>query len=210
MKGIQKALLCFAVVVLMLFTGFKWGDKLGKPIYEFTPDIDLSSMITELPKISPKISFEPLITPSFSGGVAVTSAPGLDFDFDIIDPSSVDIWLPTPDITIYPDTTVTAAPTTTITSVLPIITKDPTDETVNEGGECWFIANYSNALYAVWHFISPDGKTDYRYDDPPVSTQFPGLKIENGMYSNLHLSNIPYALNGCEYPLCSEWLEGHM
>ena len=108
MKGIQKALLCFAVVVLMLFTGFgasmstpraaaemtiKWGDKLGKPIYEFTPDIDLSSMITELPKISPKISFEPLITPSFSGGVAVTSAPGLDFDFDIIDPSSVDIWL---------------------------------------------------------------------------------------------------------------------
>ena len=56
MKGIQKALLCFAVVVLMLFTGFgasmstpraaaemtiKWGDKLGKPIYEFTTDVDL-------------------------------------------------------------------------------------------------------------------------------------------------------------------------
>ena len=54
MKGIQKALLCIAVVALMLFTGFgasvstpraaaemtaKWGDKLGKPIYELKPDI---------------------------------------------------------------------------------------------------------------------------------------------------------------------------
>ena len=71
------------------------------------------------------------------------------------------------------------------------------------GGECVFIANYSNAIWAVWHFVSPDGKTDYRFDDKAMQTAFPGLKVENGMYSNMSLKNIPAELNGwrvcCEY-----------
>ena len=46
---------------------------------------------------------------------------------------------------------------------LPEITKSPTDETVDEGGSCSFIGNYENAIWAVWHFVSPDGKTDYQY-----------------------------------------------
>ena len=66
-----------------------------------------------------------------------------------------------------------------------------------------FIANYSNAIWAVWHFVSPDGKTDYRFDDKAMQTAFPGLKVENGMYSNMVLKNIPAELNGwrvcCEY-----------
>ena len=108
---------------------------------------------------------------------------------------------PTPSPTATPSPSPTATPTPTPS--LPIITKDPTDETVDVGGDCWFIADYSNAQYAVWHFISPDGKTDYRYNDPAVATAFPGLKIENGDQSNLHLSSIPAQMNGwgsyCEY-----------
>ena len=102
-----------------------------------------------------------------------------------------------------PTPTTPPTPTPTPTPSLPVITKDPTDETVNVGGDCWFIADYSNALYAVWHFVSPDGRTDYRYDAQEVATAFPGLRIENGDYSALHLLNIPAEMNGwracCEY-----------
>ena len=108
---------------------------------------------------------------------------------------------PTPTPSTAPTATPVATPTPTPSR--PIVTKDPTDETVDAGGDCWFIANYSNAQYAVWHFVSPDGKTDYRYNDPAVATAFPGLKIENGDQSNLHLSSIPTQMNGwgsyCEY-----------
>ena len=106
---------------------------------------------------------------------------------------------PAPTASPSPSPTATPAPTPS----LPVVTKDPTDETVDIGGDCWFIAKYSNALYAVWHFVSPDGKTDYSYNDPAVATAFPGLKIENGDQSNLHLSSIPAEMNGwrayCEY-----------
>ena len=102
-----------------------------------------------------------------------------------------------------PTPTTPPTPTPTPTPSLPVITKDPTDETVNVGGDCWFIADYSNALYAVWHCVSPDGRTDYRYDAQEVATAFPGLRIENGDYSALHLLNIPAEMNGwracCEY-----------
>ena len=94
-------------------------------------------------------------------------------------------------------------PQTAGSTAKPTVTKDPTDETVDEGGECVFIADYTNAIWAVWHFVSPDGKTDYRFDDKALETAFPGLKVENGMYSNMTLKNIPAALNGwrvcCEY-----------
>ena len=106
------------------------------------------------------------------------------------------------DPTPTPSPTPSAAPKPASTG-LPTVTKHPTDETVDIGGECVFIANYSNAIWAVWHFVSPDGKTDYRFDDKAMQTAFPGLKVENGMYSNMSLKNIPAELNGwrvcCEY-----------
>ena len=121
------------------------------------------------------------------------------------DPATTPAQPSVPEATPTPTPTPTPAPTATPTPTpsLPVVTKDPTDETVDAGGDCWFIANYSNAQYAVWHFVSPDGKTDYRYNDPAVATAFPGLKIENGDQSNLHLSSIPTQMNGwgsyCEY-----------
>ncbi len=110
----------------------------------------------------------------------------------------------TPEATPSPSPSTT--PTPTPTPSLPVITKDPTDETVDVNGDCWFIANCNNSLNAVWHFVSPNGKTNYRSNDQAVPTAFPGLIIEisgNGNQSNLHLSSIPAQMNGwgayCEY-----------
>ena len=84
---------------------------------------------------------------------------------------------------------------------LPIITKHPTDETVRAGGNCMFIARYENAIWARWHFVSPDGKMDIQYD--AINTQFPTLVVLRGEYSDMRLQNIPYELNGwrvyCRY-----------
>ncbi|MBQ6428815.1 MAG: hypothetical protein IJK03_08560, partial [Oscillospiraceae bacterium] len=84
---------------------------------------------------------------------------------------------------------------------LPRVTKSPTDETVEEGGSCLFLAKYENAEYAVWHFVSPDGLNDMTYE--AAQAAFPTMQIRNGMYSNLQLGNIPYAVNGwkvyCRY-----------
>ena len=93
------------------------------------------------------------------------------------------------------------APETEPEPTLPRVTKSPTDETVDEGGSCLFLAKYENAELAVWHFVSPDGQTDMTYE--AAQTAFPTMEILNGMYSNLQLRNIPYAANGwkvyCRY-----------
>ena len=94
-----------------------------------------------------------------------------------------------------------ASPSPEPTPTLPRVTKSPTDETVDEGGSCLFLAKYENAEMAVWHFVSPDGQTDMTYE--AAQTAFPTMEILNGMYSNLQLRNIPYAANGwkvyCRY-----------
>ena len=105
---------------------------------------------------------------------------------------------PTPTVTPTPTATPTPTPS------LPVITKDPTDETVDVGGDCLFIGGCSNALNTVWHFVSPDGKTDYRYDAQEIKTAFPGLRIQFEYGEDyLHLLDIPAQMNGwracCEY-----------
>ena len=103
-----------------------------------------------------------------------------------------------------PVVTPTAAPAPSPTATqggLPIIKKSPTDETVQEGGTAYFVAKYADAIWAVWHFRSPDGQTDMTYE--AAASYFPTLNIVNGMYSTMRLENIPMALNGwrvyCRY-----------
>ena len=83
---------------------------------------------------------------------------------------------------------------------LPIITKSPTDETVVPGGSCSFVAAYQNALYAVWHFVSPDGQTDLSYEE--IGTKFPALQVVNGMGNAMELYNIPEDMNGWRVYCC--------
>ena len=76
----------------------------------------------------------------------------------------------------------------------PVVTKNPTSETVPVGGACIFIAKYENAIYAVWHFVSPDGSRDLAYND--IQNIYTELKIINGYASTMQLENIPAQLNG--------------
>ena len=77
---------------------------------------------------------------------------------------------------------------------LPKVTKSPTGETVAAGGTAWFVAKYEDAIWAVWHFVSPDGTRDLAYTD--AAAVFQGLKITGGDQSTMQLQNIPAELNG--------------
>jgi len=114
----------------------------------------------------------------------------------------VPVVTPSPAPTVVPAPTATPAPTPTPAgSNLPIITKSPTDETVTEGGSAMFVARYENAIWAVWHFVSPDRQTDLTYE--AAQTRWPTMEIVNGMYSTMTLRNIPLDVNGwtvyCRY-----------
>ena len=216
MKRTQNALLCIAVVVLLLFTAFGASVSIpsasaesrlgsGKIVATFhvdpeifadhvirspivtgfstpTPTLEIGHIGKPIEIATPTPTYYTIATPiTFSTPTPTfASVHTIPPEFTLSTPTPtpdtghigkpIEITTPTPVTTVY---TPIEAVTPTSASMLPVITKDPTDETVNEGGDCWFIANYSNALYAVWHFISPDGLTDYRYDDAAVPTQFP-------------------------------------
>ncbi len=76
----------------------------------------------------------------------------------------------------------------------PRITKNPTDEWVNEYGRCQFVSRYENAILAEWHFVSPDGWRDITYLQ--AQQEFPPLRVIMGNTKDMTLDNIPYSLNG--------------
>ena len=88
----------------------------------------------------------------------------------------------------------TSAPAPAPVNTAPRVTKSPTDETVAVGGSCYFVAKYENAIWAEWHFVSPDGSRDLGYED--AGREFAGLEILNGYASTMKLKNIPAGLNG--------------
>ena len=75
----------------------------------------------------------------------------------------------------------------------PVVTKDPTDETVDEGGRAVFVAKAKYAQSYQWELISPQSIT-YEWDDA-VKT-FTGLKITGGDAEKIILTDIPAALDG--------------
>ena len=86
------------------------------------------------------------------------------------------------------------SPSPTPASGLPVTTKDPYGEVVDEGGGTSFIARADNAERYLWRFVSPDGRSTYDYNK--VGSQFPGMIISGGTSEQLYLSYIPYELNG--------------
>ena len=107
----------------------------------------------------------------------------------------------------YSDTAsalITVIPTTPGTpSLTPVVKRNPESQTVPAGGTVTFGADYVNATFVVWHFVSPDSKTDVAYNDASLAILLPGMKITDGMYSRMTLSNVPAAANGwkvyCRY-----------
>lgn len=90
--------------------------------------------------------------------------------------------------------TVTVVSATPTPAPAPTITKDPTGETVTEGGSAIFIARADNAQSLSWRFISADGVTTYDYTQ--VRSAFPSLGLSGGDTDTLTLTSIPYELNG--------------
>ena len=117
---------------------------------------------------------------------------------------------PTPTPTTAPTTAPTAAPTTGTTTAptntptptntpapipgAPVITKQPTKETVEVGGSATFVANATGWAWCAWRFLSPDGKTEVIFD--VTADKFPGLTITGGNSTTMYLTNIPMELNG--------------
>lgn len=75
----------------------------------------------------------------------------------------------------------------------PIVTKDPTNETVEEGGEAVFVAKAKYAQSYLWQLVSPDGIT---YDCADAPESFKGLKVSGADTERIVLKNIPLELDG--------------
>ena len=123
--------------------------------------------------------------------VIVTPTPTPEQTVVIVTPSPSPAPTPSP----------TPTPTPTPKADIPVITKNPGSVTVAEGSACYFEADYVNAIWAVWHFVSPDGGTDMTYEK--AIKVFPSVQIVDGMYSTMKLSNVSYNMNGwkvyCRY-----------
>lgn len=197
MKKYRMILLLLLSAVLLAGCGKK-ADPGERPAATPTP------VIVETPEPTPTPSSAP--TPAAASTQTPAGAPT---------PAAAASPAPMPAVTTTPTSTPTSAPaaspppppspspspTPTPVQGAPTVTKNPTDETVVVGGSCSFTADYQNAVYATWHFVSPDGQKDFDYGG--IGVEFPTMTVLNGMYSNLQLSNVPQGMNGwkvyCRY-----------
>ncbi len=89
--------------------------------------------------------------------------------------------------------TVAKISVTPIEKATPVVTKNPTDETVEVGGEAVFVAKANYAMDYRWQLISPDG---VRYDCADAPHDFKGLAVYGANTEQIVLENIPIELNG--------------
>ena len=111
-------------------------------------------------------------------------------------PTSLPVVTAAPTTAPMPTTAPTPRPTSAPAPVntAPRVTKSPTDETVAVGGSCYFVAKYENAIWAEWHFVSPDGSRDLDYEQ--AAKEFTSMEIVKGYASTMQLKNIPESLDG--------------
>ena len=80
--------------------------------------------------------------------------------------------------------------------VKPKITKEPTDEKVDEGGRAVFVAKADYVKSYTWKMVSPD---DVTYNVADAASQFPGLKVTGADSEKLVLEKIPAELDGYRF-----------
>ena len=215
MKHTSRRLLSF-LLILCLFTAFLSAAAFAVELPEISCDLGAALNYTvPLPEGSSATGFEiangtlpagiqPTLsdgavklvgTPTASGNYScemrITTSDG-DETYTIVIRVTEPAPTPTPEATPAPTPVPTPEPTPE--PVAPTITKDPTGETVLEGGTCYFIAYADDAIDIIWRLESPDGKTSY--DAKTVATHFTGATAEGYDRDTLKLSGIPYEMNG--------------
>ena len=102
---------------------------------------------------------------------------------------------PTAEPTAAPTTAPTAAPTAapTVTPSVPIITKQPTGETLKAGDSAIFVARADNYSWCAWRFYDKNG-TEIVFDK--IWGYFPNLKVSGGNSEVFTISNVPKDMNG--------------
>ena len=180
MKRLCVLLLAAAMCVSVCACG---GDSGSEPdasenhVPPSSDPVDFSQMVTVV--VTPSPAVVPTIAPVYTP--APTVAPVYQ-PAQTVEPVYAPVYAPTP------------TPIPTAAPVYNPITKNPTSETVYEGGSALFIANASSYVNIIWVLANHNGSTVYNVDD--ASAHFPGLGVSGQGTTNLTLSNIPYALNG--------------
>ena len=98
---------------------------------------------------------------------------------------------PTEVPTVEPTVEPTAAPTATPS--VPIITKQPTGETLKAGESAMFIARADNYSWCAWRFYDKNG-TEIVFDK--IWGYFPDLRLSGGNEEVFTIANVPKDMNG--------------
>lgn len=98
---------------------------------------------------------------------------------------------PSVDPTAEPTVEPTAAPTATPSA--PVITKQPTGETLRAGESAMFIARADNYSWCAWRFYDKNG-TEIVFDK--IWSYFPDLRLSGGNEEVFTIANVPKDMNG--------------
>lgn len=137
-------------------------------------------------------------SPTPGPALSVTAAPATATPGPVVTDTPVPTATPMP--TASPTPTASPAPENTPVPTLapppeglPSITKDPTGETVTEGGTAIFIARAWDAVDIQWLLSDPEGKEII--DASEGARRYPGLRVFGQGNETLTLSGIPNEMN---------------
>lgn len=91
------------------------------------------------------------------------------------------------------DSTAAILTVTSAKDATPVVTKNPTDETVDEGGRAVFIAKAKYAQSYIWYFVDPWGGAVPCIDAAHI---YQSMKISGHSSEKLVLENVPAELDG--------------
>ena len=130
------------------------------------------------PIVLPESPDAPIVQP---GGQAVASYGGDNGGIVIIDPNTnKPVHTPAPVVTEYVFTTA------------PVLTKNPTGESIESGDSVVFVARADGASVVTWYIT--DGKTSYLASD--IGNAFKGVVATGYNTERLVLENVPSDMNG--------------
>ena len=93
----------------------------------------------------------------------------------------------------WPEAGAEVSPEPVYSGPAPVITKNPTSESLAVGGNTWFIAHAQNASTLTWQLMDPDGIV---YSVDAAQDCNPGLKLEVLEGDTIAVSNVPLSVNG--------------